>query len=152
MLDPETNKEILVSPKQLIVMPAYELRMQQQLDMSGSQARTEVTGGAATVVTVGPNPLAGRLKFEVLSSPIARNLIQTGLASGSQSNADQYWYMGDFKRAFAWMENCSAAGDSAASASEYVMREQRLGRDLLRRLPRNGGGQGIHTSRLQNTN
>ena len=57
-------------------------------------------------LTVAPNPLNnGGSRYELLESPIAANRCTAadGLAL-SAANAKARWYMGDFRKAFKWME------------------------------------------------
>ena len=95
MLDPSTGEPILIQPKSVLVMPAYRF----------AAARTFLDGEVVFNLsdfqsTTTRNPLR---HYNVMDSALAyRRLIASGV---SADDAKKYWYLGDFKKAFAYMEN-----------------------------------------------
>lgn len=91
----DNGDPILIGGTTVLVMPVKKYTARRILNA------TEVRVTSATNnVTVSGNPVSG---FELVSSPLARQLlVQSGIAAG---NADKYWYHGDFRKAFAYMEN-----------------------------------------------
>lgn len=106
MIDPDTQLPIYVEPKQLFVMPANLFNARHLV--TATEARNIYPSYSATSVSapgnvemIGPNPLPS---LEVLSSQIAWQLLTTvgGLSSTAANNV---WFIGDFKKAFAYMQN-----------------------------------------------
>lgn len=97
--DPDTGKRIaFVGNYPLLVMPNREL------DALRIVTATQVRMGDVTVSpgdqTISDNPLRG--VSEVLTSSIAEQLLTD--SGVSQANADEYFWHGDFQRAFYWRE------------------------------------------------
>jgi hypothetical protein len=96
MLDPNTGEPILIKASHVLVMPAYRHaanRVFNALDI-------DYTGGGAATTTRSPNPLS---HYTVRESRLTYRRI---IASGeSSANAKKWWFLGDFRRAFAYMEN-----------------------------------------------
>jgi hypothetical protein len=96
MLDPNTSEPILIKATHVLVMPAYRHaahRVFNALDI-------DYTGGGAATTTRAANPLS---HYTVRESSLAYRRI---IASGeSAANAKKWWFLGDFRRAFAYMEN-----------------------------------------------
>lgn len=95
MSDPTTGEPILINPNMVLVMPAYRYAAA-QVFLDG-----EVTFNPSSAESVKTrNPLR---KFTVMESALAyRRLVASGVEA---SVAKKYWFMGDFKKAFAYMEN-----------------------------------------------
>lgn len=96
ILDPNTGEPILVKATTVLVMPAYRHAAHRVFNA------TEITytGSAAGTATTTVNPLGS---YQVAESRLAyRRVIASGVAAAS---AKKWWFLGDFKRAFAYMEN-----------------------------------------------
>lgn len=107
ILDPDTGNPLdNIEMKQLFVMPARLFHAKRLA--AASEYRSTYPGFAASasepdgnVQMIAPNPVG---TLQVLTSPIAyQQLVNVG--GISSTNANEYWYIGDFKRAFAYMEN-----------------------------------------------
>lgn len=103
MTDPVTGKPIKVKPNALLVMPAKYYTFMRT--MNAIEVRTG-DGASNTQATYAASPLA--TNYPVLKSPYARQLLITSaanLGAGlTATQADEYWYLGDFKRAFVWRQ------------------------------------------------
>jgi hypothetical protein len=118
MLDPNTGEPVLISAKHVLVMPAYRHAAHRVFD--ASEIEYTVDGTRSTRAA---NPLAG---YRVVDSRLAyRRVIASGVGA---ETARQWWFMGDFRRAFAYMENWpitvtqSAAGSEADFNQDVVLR------------------------------
>lgn len=119
--DPDSSLPIQIDLKQLFVMPAK--RFTAERIMGATEVETVYPGyGASSPSAPGnvkmstKNPIP---TVPVLTSPIAHQLL---VASGvSSANASDYWYIGDFKKAFAYMENwpMSVVQAPANNAKEF---------------------------------
>lgn len=121
MVDPERGEPIAIAGSQLLVMPQRLLNARRILD--AAEVRAETNTGADT--TIGGNPIRGQ--FELLpSSPWLYNRATAakGLAL-SAANAKDLWLMGDFQRAFAYMENLPLT-IIRATPSDYIMADHGL--------------------------
>lgn len=93
MTDPNTGEPIDVRPNQIIVPSA--LKMTAERILSATQVRYGAPGSTSVVTqTDSPNPLANQ-SFEVLSSQYVKD----------RTSSDSTWFIGDFARAFAYIEN-----------------------------------------------
>ena len=97
----ETGYPILAELNEAVFSPNSEynaravIHATQILPFPLSSGSTTGAGG-----TYAPNPIPQRLK--IYSSPIwNKQLVDAGV---SQSNADTYWFAGDFKKSFVWRE------------------------------------------------
>jgi hypothetical protein len=94
MLDPHTGEPVLIRANTVLVMPAYRhaaLRI-----FYAPEVRTD-SGDTATIAA---NPLGN---YQVYDSRLAyRRIVASGVAA---DNAKKWWFMGNFKKAFAYMEN-----------------------------------------------
>lgn len=98
MTDPENNREILVEPKDFLYMPANEMTVMNVV------RSTEVRNTTNTnTLTISPSPIQNR-NFNFYTSQIWHNRVVSGL-SVSDSNAQGYWWIGDFKKFIQWREN-----------------------------------------------
>ena len=96
ILDPNSGEPVLVEPNTVLVMPAY--RHAANRVFQAAQI-TYTPSGAATTTWVA-NPLAN---YRVAESRLAYRRI---IASGQSADAaKKWWFLGDFRRAFAYMEN-----------------------------------------------
>ena len=96
ILDPNTSEPVLVEPNTVLVMPAY--RHAAYRVFKATQISYEAS--AATTTTTAANPLA---KYTVGDSRLAyRRIVASGEAA---ADAKKWWFIGDFKKAFAYMEN-----------------------------------------------
>jgi len=109
ILDPNTGEPILIQATQLLVMPAY--RHAANRVIGASEIRYTVSG--APTETTAPNPMRN---YAVHDSRLAyRRLIASGI---SASDAKKYWYIGNFRRAFAYMQNWPITVTQAPPGSE----------------------------------
>jgi len=109
ILDPNTKEPVLIEPNSVLVMPkrrhtAYRILYGEQL------ANVANTGG--NVVTSN-NPFQ---HYKLICSRLAyRRLVDSGL---TETVASDYWYLGNFKKAFAYMENWPITVTHSTSGSE----------------------------------
>jgi hypothetical protein len=96
ILDPGTGEPVLVAPTTVLVMPAYRHAANRVFKASDILYAPD---GAATQTTA-PNPLDA---YRVADSRLAyRRIVASGV---SAADAKKWWFLGDFRRAFAYMEN-----------------------------------------------
>lgn len=96
ILDPNTGEPVLVQGANVLVTPAYRHAANRVF------AATEIryTGSDRATQTLAPNPLRN---YAVCDS---RLLYRRIVASGTTApDAKKWWWMGDFQKAFAYMEN-----------------------------------------------
>lgn len=99
MLDPNTGKNILIEPKQMLVMPANRYRAIRAFSATTTKSGDYATTGNPDQIEA-PNPLDK--DYQILTSPHARRLLTE--AGVSKTIADSYVFLGDFKKAFIWRE------------------------------------------------
>ncbi len=103
ILDPDTNNPIDIQFRQLLVQPAKLFTARRVL--AATNVRTTTPGFATSgnpQQTTAPSPLPDAL--EVRTSALGyQQLVTTG--GISTTNANDYWFIGDFAKAFAYMEN-----------------------------------------------
>ena len=109
LTDPNTGEPILVSAMQVLVMPAY--RHAAQRIFNATEIR--YTGSTAPTQTLAPNPLSGYSWYE---SRLAQSRIVAG--GETAANAKKWWFMGNFAKAFAYMENWPITVTQAPSNNE----------------------------------
>jgi len=96
MLDPSTGEPVLVRPNAVLVMPAYRHAASRVFQ---AEQITYTASGAPTT-TWAANPLRS---YQLFDSRLAYRRI---IASGQTADAaKKWWFLGDFRRAFAYMEN-----------------------------------------------
>lgn len=99
MLDPNTGKNILIEPKQMLVMPSNKYRAIRAFSATSTRSGDFATSGNPDQIEA-PNPLDK--DYQILTSPHARRLLtESGV---SASIADSYVFLGDFKKSFIWRE------------------------------------------------
>jgi hypothetical protein len=109
ILDPNTGEPVLVRGTTVLVMPAYRHAAHRVF----SAAELTFTAAGSTTATVAANPLTG---YRVYDSRLAyRRVIASGIAAAT---AKKYWFIGDFRRAFAYMENWPITVTQAPIGSE----------------------------------
>jgi hypothetical protein len=117
MLDPATGEPILVEATTVLVMPAYR-----------QQARRIFFGGELAVQTPAGTIHTGNIlgSYRVYESRLAyRRILAMGIAA---EEARKWWFLGDFSRAFAYMENWpitvtqSPPGSEAEFTQDIVVR------------------------------
>jgi hypothetical protein len=109
ILDPNTGEPVLVRGTTVLVMPAYRHAAHRVF----SAAELTFTAAGSTTATVAANPLSG---YRVYDSRLAyRRIIASGIAADT---AKKYWFVGDFRRAFAYMENWPITVTQAPIGSE----------------------------------
>lgn len=108
--DPSTGEPVLVGADTIVTMPANYRTAQRVV------SAVEVSSTSATeVTTVSANPVAGM--FRVERSQLAYLRLQSEL-SVAAADAKQYWFLGRFDRAFAYMENWPITVTQAPAGSE----------------------------------
>jgi hypothetical protein len=96
ILDPTTGEPVLVQPTTVLVMPAY--RHAANRVFKATEIRYQAA--AAATATTAANPLTN---YRVADSRLVyRRVIAGGI---SAAEAKTWWFLGDFRRAFAYMEN-----------------------------------------------
>ena len=102
LLDPNTSEPIVMGGRQLLT--PWQLRSTAVRILSATEVRHGATTSPQTIST---NPLGGMGITLAASRQLYRRLIDTGTYghSVSAANAKGYWWYGDFKKAFAYMEN-----------------------------------------------
>lgn len=136
MTDQETGQPVNISARQILVMPARYASAEYTMRYT-TVARASSGTGAAGLNTAlaergyGPNPFNGR--YELLPSSIyvrriATNATTDPKAKGlglTDTNADQYWWMGDFKKAFKYAQQLPLT-TIRVDANNYQMADQGL--------------------------
>jgi hypothetical protein len=119
ILDPNTGEPVLVSATTVLVMPAYRHAAHRVFNA----AEITYTASGAPTMTRAANPLGN---YRVVESRLAyRRVIASGV---SASEAKKWWFIGDFSKAFAYMENWpitvtqSPPGSEADFNSDIVIR------------------------------
>ena len=117
--DPNTGEPVLIGANTVLVMPAYRHAAHRVFNA----AEIHYTGASSPTNTVAANPLGN---YTVVESRLAYRRV---LASGVTAvDAKKWWFIGDFRKAFAYMENWpitvaqSPAGSEADFNSDIVVR------------------------------
>lgn len=119
ILDPATGEPVLLSATTALVMPAYRHAAHRTFNAA------EVTYAPTSrpTATTTPNPLGN---YRVAESRLAyRRILASGVAA---ADAKKWWFLGDFRRAFAYMENWpitvtqAPLGSEADFTNDIVMR------------------------------
>lgn len=119
MLDPNTGEPVLIKATTVLVMPAY--RHAANRVFTAAEIEYAASGAETTTRTI--NPLRG---YRVYDSRLAyRRIISSGETA---TDAAKWWFVGDFRKAFAYMENWpititqSGVGSEADFNQDIVMR------------------------------
>lgn len=119
LLDPATGEPVLVEPRTALVMPAARHAAQRVFHA----AEIEYAPSGAATTTRAANPLR---RYELAESRLAfRRIVASGVAA---ADARKWWFLGDFKKAFAYMENWpitvtqSPPGSEAEFTQDIVVR------------------------------
>ena len=96
ILDPNTGEPVLINATTVLVTPAY--RHAAYRVFFAPEVRSETGSGATT--TIASNPL-GNYRVED-SRLVYRRIVASGVA---EADAKKWWFIGDFRKAFAYMEN-----------------------------------------------
>jgi hypothetical protein len=109
LLDPATGEPVLVRGTTVLVMPAYRHAAHRVFNAAEI---TYAQSGAATATTAA-NPLGD---YRVYESRLAyRRIVASGVAA---ADAKKWWFIGDFRKAFAYMENWPITVTQAPVGSE----------------------------------
>lgn len=109
MLDPNTGEPVLLQANTVLVMPAY--RHAAHRVFNALEIRFNASGAATT--TLAANSLAN---YRVVDSRLAyRRIIASGQTA---ADAKKWWFLGDFRKAFAYMENWPITVTQSAQNSE----------------------------------
>lgn len=109
IIDPNTGEPVLLRGTQVLVMPAYRHAAHRVFNAA---ELTYAASGSETT-TVAANPLGN---YTVAESRLAyRRVVASGVAA---ADAKQWWVLGDFRKAFAYMENWPITVTQAPRGSE----------------------------------
>ena len=107
--DPNTGEPVLIRGTTVLVTPAYRHAAHRVFQA----AELTFTAAGAPTATVAANPLSG---YRVHDSRLAyRRIVASGVAAAT---AKKWWFVGDFRRAFAYMENWPITVTQAPVGSE----------------------------------
>ncbi len=96
IVDPNTGEPVLVQPNTVLVTPAYR---EAAARVFGAM-EIRFTGSGSESQTIVANPLR---RYGVEESRLMyRRIVASGV---SAADAKKWWFLGDFKKAFAYMEN-----------------------------------------------
>lgn len=96
ILDPSTGEPVLVRANSVLVMPAYRHAAHRVFNA----AQIAYIGADRETTTTAANPLGN---YKVVESRLAyRRVVAAGTAA---ADARKWWFLGDFRKAFAYMEN-----------------------------------------------
>ncbi|TWT96771.1 hypothetical protein Pla108_25450 [Botrimarina colliarenosi] len=119
ILDPGTGEPVLLGATTALVMPAY--RHAAHRTFNASEVSYAPSGSASA--TIAANPLGN---YRVEESRLAyRRVLASGVAP---ADAKKWWFLGDFRKAFAYMENWpitvtqAPLGSEADFTNDIVMR------------------------------
>ena len=117
ILDPNTGEPVLIQATTVLVMPAYRHAAHRIFNA----AEINYTSGSTTAIAA--NPLGN---YTVVESRLAyRRLLAAGTAAAA---AKKWWFIGDMRKAFAYMENWpitvaqSPLGGEAEFSQDIVVR------------------------------
>jgi hypothetical protein len=109
ILDPNTGEPVLVQGTTVLVTPAYRHAAHRVFHA----AELTFTAAGSSTATVAASPLAG---YRVHDSRLMyRRIVASGVAA---ADAKKWWFVGDFRRAFAYMENWPITVTQAPVGSE----------------------------------
>jgi hypothetical protein len=126
MTDQETQQLISIAPDTLLVMPTLEMRANYIMNAVTIEGRTDrvQVQPAVNEIRVGGNLMRG--KYRVVSSPYAyqRAIAADGL-NLDEAAAGKLWFLGNFKKAFVYVENWPASV-RRATPDDYTMLDHDL--------------------------
>jgi hypothetical protein len=109
ILDPATGEPVLLGATTALVMPAYRHAAHRTFNA----AEVTYASGGGSTATVAANPLGN---YRVEESRLAyRRILASGVAA---ADAKKWWFLGDFRKAFAYMENWPITVTQAPLGSE----------------------------------
>ncbi len=109
ILDPNTGEPVLLRGTTALVMPAYRHAAHRVFNA----AEINYAASGSTTSTIAANPLGN---YSVAESRLAyRRIIASGEAAAA---AKKWWFLGDFRKAFAYMENWPITVTQAPRGSE----------------------------------
>ncbi len=112
ILDPATGEPVLIQPNAVLVMPAYHRAANRILKATEIVYMSAETPTGHTMTTAA-NPT---MPYQVAESRLAyRRLIAAGYEG---EDAKRWWFLGDFAKAFAYMENWPITVTQAPTNSE----------------------------------
>ena len=124
MTDQETGQPVDIEPRDILTMPSGYLTARGILRYTEIQRRTE----SLAEVGIGANPL-GDFQFNLVGSPTYPYAMRRATASDglnlSAANAQKFWWIGDFKRAFVYTQ-CLPLTIQRATATDYEMADRGL--------------------------
>jgi hypothetical protein len=109
ILDPNTGEPVLVRGNTVLVMPAY-VHAAHNVFFATEIRYTRPT---PEITTVAPNPLRSYQVYD--SRLVYRRILAAGTA---EEQAKMWWFMGDFHKAFAYMQNWPITVTQAPTNSE----------------------------------
>jgi len=110
MLDPNTSEPILITAADVVVCPARAHAAHRVFEAT----EIRYTVGSAETQTLAANPLRGQYRLSV-SALLYRRVIASGQTAANSKN---WWFMGQFDKAFAYMENWPLTVAAAAAGSD----------------------------------
>lgn len=122
MTDPETGREILIDADTIVHMPRKQSSW--HFVLNSTEQRTGQSG-TSTTQTLSTPPPSTNSNYNLLSSTILRNIVRDELTSGNKANAQEYWWIGQPRRCFKWMEAWPVRVRQA-SPQEFVMQDRGL--------------------------
>lgn len=124
MTDPHNSEPIVITAKQVLVMPQSATSAAMTLTATQYERQAGADGDGQLRMTTG-NPILGQFQL-MPTSPWLYNRARaaTGL-NLSEANAKGLWFLGDFKKAFAYMENFPLT-ITRANPSDYEMADRRI--------------------------
>lgn len=109
IVDPNTNEPVLLRGTNVLVMPAYRHAAHRVFNA----AEIHYAASGSSTSTIAANPLGN---YTVAESRLAyRRVLATGEAA---DDAKKWWFLGDFRKAFAYMENWPITVTQAPRGSE----------------------------------
>jgi hypothetical protein len=133
MTDPITGREIRVNGRDVLCMPARELKFRQALFGTNVQVGTQLnsnfpsryTFSPAGIGQVGANMGGGMYTLTPLTPIWYNRATATDGLARSAADAKELFYVGDYKKAVWWMENWPLT-PWQASADELTMKDRGL--------------------------
>jgi len=101
ILDPNTSEPIVINPTDVVVMPKYNHAAQRVFNAT----EIRYTDSGAATLTVAANPVVGQYTLHKTAQMYRRIIYNGGGTAVAAADAAKYWFIGDFRRAFAYMQN-----------------------------------------------